>query len=52
VIVKGRLWNRGKAKRVDVLLSYKTNIHVDVIEAKDNYHSVRDGMQRRLFMLI
>lgn len=48
VIVKGRLWNRGEAKRVDVLLSYKPNIPVAVIEAKDNNHSVGDGMQQAL----
>ena len=52
VIVKGRLWNRGEAKRVDVLLSYKPNIPVALIEAKDNNHSVGDGMQQALFMLI
>ncbi len=48
MIVKGRLWSRGEAKRVDVLLSYKPNIPVAVIEAKDNNHSVGDGMQQAL----
>jgi type I restriction enzyme R subunit len=48
VIVKGRLWSRSEAKRVDILLSYKPNIPVAVIEIKDNNHGVGDGMQQAL----
>lgn len=48
VIVKGRLWSRGEAKRADVLLSYKPNIPIAIIENKDNNHSVGDGMQQAL----
>lgn len=48
VMVKGRLWSRGEAKRADFLLSYKPNIPVAVIEAKDNNRSLGDGMQQAL----
>ena len=44
IIVRGKLVARGKAKRADYLLYYKPNIPIAVIEAKDNSHSVGDGM--------
>ena len=31
VIVKGRSWSRGEAKRTDVLLSYRPNIPIAII---------------------
>ncbi len=39
---------RRKRKRADYILSVKPNIPVAVIEAKDNNHSVGDGMQQAL----
>lgn len=34
--------------KADYILYYKPNIPIAVIEAKDNNHSVRDGMQQAL----
>src|SRR5947208_12185321 len=48
IIVRGKLVTRGKAKRADYLLYYKPNIPIAVIEAKDNSHSVGDGIQQAL----
>ena len=48
IIVRGKLVSRGKAKRADYILYYKPNIPIAVIEAKDNSHSVGDGMQQAL----
>ena len=48
IIVRGRLVSRGKRKRADYILDFKPNIPVAVIEAKDNTHSVGDGMQQAL----
>lgn len=48
IIVRGKLHSRGKQKRADYILYFKTNIPVAVIEAKDNSHSVGDGMQQAL----
>ena len=48
VIVRGKTVKRGKAKKVDYLLFYKPNIPIALIEAKDNNHSVGDGMQQAL----
>jgi type I restriction enzyme R subunit len=48
IIVRGKLVTRGKAKRADYILYYKPNIPIAVIEAKDNTHSVGDGMQQAL----
>ena len=48
IIVRGKLVARGKARRADYVLYYKPNIPVAVIEAKDNSHSVGDGMQQAL----
>lgn len=48
IIVRGKLVTRGKAKRADYILYYKPNIPLAVIEAKDNNHSVGDGMQQAL----
>lgn len=46
VIVRGNMSSRGKRKRADYLLSYKNNLPLAIIEAKDNKHSVGDGMQQ------
>lgn len=48
VIVRGKLHTRAKRKRADYVLFYKPNIPIAVIEAKDNNHSVGDGMQQGL----
>ena len=48
IIVRGKLVTRGKAKRADYVLYFKSNIPLAVIEAKDNTHSVGDGMQQAL----
>ncbi len=48
IIVRGKLVTRGKAKFADYVLYYKPNIPLALIEAKDNNHSVGDGMQQAL----
>jgi type I restriction enzyme, R subunit len=48
VIVRGKLVTRGKSKRADYILYFKANIPIAVIEAKDNKHTVGDGMQQAL----
>jgi type I restriction enzyme R subunit len=48
IIVRGKLVTRGKAKRADYILYYKANIPIAIIEAKDNNHSVGEGMQQAL----
>ena len=48
VIVRGRLVSRGEKKRADYLLYHKPNLPLAVIEAKDNTHTVGDGMQQAL----
>ncbi|WP_136516222.1 EcoAI/FtnUII family type I restriction enzme subunit R [Geomonas edaphica] len=48
IIVRGKLHTRGKSKRADYLLYYKPNLPIAVIEAKDNNHTISDGMQQAL----
>ena len=48
IIVRGKLVTRGKAKKADFVLYYKPNIPIALIEAKDNNHSVGEGMQQGL----
>ena len=48
IIVRGKLVTRGRAKRADYVLYYKPNVPIALIEAKDNSHSVGDGMQQAL----
>ena len=48
IIVRGKLVSRGKAKRADYVLSYKPNVPIALIEAKDNAHAIGDGMQQAL----
>ncbi len=48
IIVRGRLHVRGKRRRADYVLSYKKNLPIAIIEAKDNNHSLGDGMQQAL----
>ena len=48
VIVRGKTVLRGEAKKADYILYFKPNIPIAVVEAKDNNHSVGDGMQQAL----
>lgn len=48
IIVRGKLVMRGRAKRADYILYFKPNIPIALIEAKDNNHSVGDGIQQGL----
>ena len=48
IYVRGKLTARGQQKRADYILYYKPNIPVAIIEAKDNKHSVRAGIQQAL----
>jgi type I restriction enzyme R subunit len=48
IYVKGNLTVRGKRKRADYILYYKPNIPIAIIEAKDNKHTVKAGIQQAL----
>ena len=48
IFVKGKKTKRGEKKRADIIIYYKTNIPVAVVEAKDNTHTVGAGMQQAL----
>ncbi|MFO7557540.1 MAG: DEAD/DEAH box helicase family protein [Desulfobacterales bacterium] len=48
IYVKGNLTSRGKRKRADYILYHKPNIPIAIIEAKDNKHSVKAGIQQGL----
>jgi len=48
ITVRGKLVSRGVAKRADYILYIKPNVPIGIIEAKDNRHSVGDGMQQAL----
>jgi len=48
IYVKGRITARGKRKFADYILFYKPNVPIAVIEAKDNKHSVKGGIQQAL----
>ena len=48
VVVRGKAVARGEARKADYLLFYKPNIPLAVVEAKDNTHTVGDGMQQAL----
>ncbi len=48
ITVRGKMVSRGRGKRADYVLYYKPNIPIALIEAKDNSHSIGDGMQQAL----
>ncbi len=48
IIVRGNLVARGRRKRADYLLSYKPNMPLAIIEAKDNKKPMGAGMQQGL----
>ena len=48
IFVKGRQTKRGDKKRADIILYYKPNIPVAVVEAKDETHTMGAGLQQAL----
>jgi type I restriction enzyme R subunit len=48
IIVQGSLHTRGKRKRADYILYYKSNIPIAIVEAKDNKKAAGAGMQQAL----
>lgn len=48
IFVKGKRMKRGERKRADIIIYYKPNIPVAVVEAKDGKHTVGAGMQQAL----
>lgn len=48
IIVQGKLYTRGRSKRADYILYYKSNVPIAIIEAKDNKKPVGSGMQQAL----
>ena len=48
IIVRGKTVKRGEAKKADYSHSYKPNLPLAVLEAKDNNHTVGAGMQQAL----
>ena len=46
--VRGKLHSRGRKRRADYVLYHQKNLPIAVIEAKDNKHSIGDGMQQAL----
>lgn len=48
IYVKGKVTARGKRRFADYILSYKPNVPIAIIEAKDNSHTVKAGIQQAL----
>ena len=48
IYVRGKITARGTRKRADYILYYKPNIPIAIIDAKDNNHSLRAGIQQGL----
>jgi type I restriction enzyme, R subunit len=48
IIVRGKLHTRAANKRADYILFYKPGLPIAVVEAKDNTHTISDGMQQAL----
>lgn len=48
IIVKGETVKRAKGKKADYILYYKSNLPIAIVEAKDNNHSIGDGIQQAL----
>lgn len=46
--VEGKIRARGKRKFADYILFYKPNMPIAIIEAKDNNHTVKAGIQQAL----
>ena len=48
IILRGNVTARGKKKRADYVLSYKSNFPLAIVEAKDNNHPVGAGLQQAI----
>ncbi|MEZ0369908.1 MAG: EcoAI/FtnUII family type I restriction enzme subunit R [Candidatus Sericytochromatia bacterium] len=48
VKVRGKMHSRGESRRADYVLYYRPNQPLAIVEAKDNRHSLGDGMQQAL----
>lgn len=48
IYVKGERTARGERKFADYILYYKPNIPIAIVEAKDNNHSTKSGIQQAL----
>ena len=48
IYVRGKMTARGARKRADYILYYKPSIPIAIVEAKDNKHSIRAGIQQAL----
>ncbi|MBD8109676.1 EcoAI/FtnUII family type I restriction enzme subunit R [Priestia megaterium] len=48
VVVRGKRHTRKQSRRADYILYHKPNLPIAIIEAKDNKHSIGDGMQQGL----
>lgn len=48
IYVKGKLTSRGKKKFADYILYYKPNVPIAIVEAKDNKHTLKSGIQQAL----
>ena len=48
IYVYGSTTKRGTPKKADYILYYKNNIPIAVVEAKDNKHSVGDGLDQAI----
>lgn len=48
IIVRGQVCKREKPLKADYVLFYKPNKPIAIVEAKDNNHSMSDGMQQAL----
>lgn len=48
IILRGNVTARGKQKRADYILFYKSNFPLAVIETKDNKHPVGGGLQQAI----
>ena len=48
IYVYGGMSKRGKPKKADYILYYKNNIPIAVVEAKDNKHSIGEGMDQAI----
>ena len=46
IILHGNMTARGKQKRADYVLFYKSNLPLAIVEAKDNNHPMGDGLQQ------
>nr|WP_201780863.1 DEAD/DEAH box helicase family protein [Aneurinibacillus tyrosinisolvens] len=48
IILRGNITARGKQKRADYVLFYKSNFPLAIVEAKDNNHPIGGGLQQAI----